>query len=172
MYSINRYHSNFYIVCLSCLFIIVSILNTWTTLRRYFLLNNSTNVEYLATVRENQGTRAFYLSILIYLIVGIIFNISYTQFDLKHAQWFRISPFGIILDTEPSSLSSIQLLILIISQGIVIALIDVINKSARGKGSFPDDELSNRDRITRKEWFNFPVGTICSLFRLNKTKKE
>ena len=163
---------NLYIICLTCVSIIVSLLNTWTTIRRYFLSYNSTNVEYLATVRENQGARAFYLSILTYIIVGIIFNIIYTLLDLKHVQWFHISPFAIIFHTNLPRLSSIQCLILIISQGMAIALISVINRSARGKGRLPDDELSNRNRIARKEWFNFPVGTICSLFRFNKNKRK
>ncbi|CAF5147214.1 unnamed protein product, partial [Rotaria sp. Silwood1] len=76
---------------------------------------------------------------------------------LEHAQWFHITPFAIIFDTQPSRLSSIQLITLIISQGMAIALIDVINRSARGKERLPDDELSNRNRIDRKEWLNFPV---------------
>ncbi|CAF4079889.1 unnamed protein product [Rotaria sordida] len=161
-----------YIICLSCVCIIVSVLNIWTTIRRYLLLYASKNVQYLATVRENQGTRAYYLSLLTYIIVGIIFNIIFTVLDLEHAQWFHITPFAVIFDTQPLRLSSIQLITLIISQGMAIALIDVINRSARGKERLPDDELSNRNGIGRKEWLNFPVGTICSLLRFKKNKRK
>ncbi|CAF4478716.1 unnamed protein product [Rotaria sp. Silwood2] len=161
-----------YIICLSCVCIIVSVLNIWTTIRRYLLLYASKNVQYLAAVRENQGTRAYYLSILTYIIVGIIFNIIFTVLDLEHAQWFHITPFAVIFDTKSSRLSSIQLITLIISQGMAISLIDVINRGARGKERLPDDELSNRKSIGRKEWLNFPVGTICSLLRFKKNKRK
>ncbi|CAF4610595.1 unnamed protein product [Rotaria sp. Silwood2] len=77
---------NLYLVCLLCIYIIVSVLNTWTTIRRYLLLNDSTNVQYLATVRSNQGTRSDYLSILTCIIVGIIFNIIFNLLDIQHAQ--------------------------------------------------------------------------------------
>ncbi|UJR24440.1 hypothetical protein I4U23_005816 [Adineta vaga] len=150
-----------YLICLSCVSIIVFLLNTWTTIRRYLLLYKSKNVEYLATVRENQGTRAYYLSILIYIIVGIIFNFIFTLYDLEHAHWFHITPFAIIFDYhQPVHLSFIQLIIIIISQGMAIALIDVINKSASCKERLPDDELSNRNCIGKKEWLNFPIATI------------
>jgi hypothetical protein len=163
---------NLYIICLSCVSIIISVLNIWTTIRRYLLLYTSKNVQYLSTVRENQGTRAYYLSILTYIIVGIIFNIIFSVLNLDHAHWFHIAPFSVTFDTQPLRLNSIQLIILIISQGMAIALIDIINRSAHGKGRLPDDELSNRNRIGKKEWLNFPVGTICSLLRLKKNKRK
>ncbi|CAF1389072.1 unnamed protein product [Adineta ricciae] len=168
MYIMQR----LYIICLSCVFVIISVLNTWTTIRRYLLLDTCENAQYLATVRANQGTRANYLSILAYITIGVIFNITFTVFELERAQWFHITPFAIIFDSQPVHLTSIQLVILIIAQGMAIALIDVIDRSALGKERLPDDELSNRNMIGRKEWLNFPVGTICSLLRFKNDKRK
>ncbi|CAF3402768.1 unnamed protein product [Rotaria sp. Silwood2] len=39
---------------------------------------------------------------------------------------------------------------------MAISLIDVIKRSACGKERLSDDELSNRNIICKKEWFNFP----------------
>ncbi|CAF0809849.1 unnamed protein product [Adineta steineri] len=163
---------NLYVACLVCVSVIVFVLNTWTTIRRYLLLYDSRNAQYLATVRENQGTRAYYLAILSYIIFGIIFNIIFNLLDLENEQWINITPFAQIFNNPVSHLSPTELTILIILQGIAITLIDVINRNARGNERLPDYELSDRNRIGRKEWLNFPVGTICSLLKLRKNMKK
>ena len=165
---------NAYIVCSIGVCLIDSVLNTWTTIRRHLLLNDLIMAQSLATIRENQRTRASYLSMLFYILLGVLLNTILLLLDPAHArhQWIDVIPFAKIIDTRASHFSSLQLIALVITQGVANTFIGVINSNAAGEGRLPDFELSCRARIDRKEWLNFPIGTICSVLKFRARRRD
>lgn len=154
-----------YLACSLGVCVITIVLNTWMTIRRYLLASTTRIIPYLATIKENQSTRVSYLSMLSYITLGVLINTIFIlpgdQFT--HEQWINTILFARFTDVRSTELNSVQLIVLAITQGVANTLIGVIHENADGEGRIPDDKLSCRERIHRKEWLNFPIGTLCSL---------
>jgi hypothetical protein len=147
-------------------FIICTVLNTWTTLRRFYL-RNSKDVRYYAAARENQFTRSNYVAMSSYLCLSVIIGAVIAAWDgASPIQYIYIIPFSKFFLFDSINYTALQIVRFIITQGFVNVFIGRIAMRLGGEGQLPDRELSRRDHIDWKEWLNMPFGMLCSIIKL------